>query len=67
MKQKALLHNENQKEKRKSVRNKKIKKKNKEKKYIYSLQEVMEKKDWRNSGSFGTNISIASEATRSRK
>jgi hypothetical protein len=67
MKQKALLHNENQKEKRKSVRNKKIKKKNKEKKYIYSLQEVMEKTDWRNSGSFGTNISIASEATRSRK
>jgi len=34
MKQKALLHNENQKEKRKSVRNKKIKKK-KQREEIY--------------------------------
>jgi Flp pilus assembly protein TadB len=67
MKQKALLHNENQKEKRKSVRNKKIKKKKTKRRNIYTVYKKSWRKDWRNSGSFGTNISIASEATRSRK
>jgi hypothetical protein len=53
-------------EKKKCEKQKNQKKKTK-RRNIYTVYKKSWRKDWRNSGSFGTNISIASEATRSRK